>query len=258
MMEQSKLPFEAERSPIVFTKNGEVFANSRDIAAYFGKEHRSVLVSVDNLIQQEPNLGLHNFMQTPYVEPSNSQKYRSFDMDRDGFTLLAMGFTGSKALKWKMRYIEAFNAMEAELRRHGPGRHVDLNDPSWLRGQLLSYTEQVILLRDEVAAQKPKVEALERIAEAEGSLCVTDAAKTLQVPPNRLFKWLDGNGWTYVRPGTSLRLAYQSKIQSGHMEHKITTRPRDDGSERAFTQARITAKGLAILAEVFPRAAKSV
>ena len=42
----------------------------------------------------------------------------AFLMTRDGFALLAMGFTGKRALHWKLKYIEAFNAMENELRNH--------------------------------------------------------------------------------------------------------------------------------------------
>lgn len=101
-----------ELSPIVTIKNNAVVANSRDVAAYFGKEHRNVTADIDKLIQQ----GVLDFQQTSYVHEQNGQTYRSFDMSRDGFTLLAMGFTGKKALQFKLRYIEQFNVMEAELK----------------------------------------------------------------------------------------------------------------------------------------------
>lgn len=61
-------------------------------------------------------MGVTDFREPPYVHPQNGQTYRSFDMTRDGFTLLAMGLTGKKALQFKLRYIEQFNAMEAELK----------------------------------------------------------------------------------------------------------------------------------------------
>ena len=103
--------------PVVSARDGKVFANSRDVAASFGKNHRDVMRSIDNLIEQEPSLGVRNFAQGLYRLPeTRDQEHRCFDMDRDGFTLLAMGFTGKKALKWKLRYIEAFNQMEAQLR----------------------------------------------------------------------------------------------------------------------------------------------
>ncbi|WP_240076735.1 Rha family transcriptional regulator, partial [Enterococcus faecalis] len=56
------------------------------------------------------------FYEDSYIHPQNKQKYRQIIMNRDGFTLLAMGFTGQKALKFKLKYIEAFNQMEELLK----------------------------------------------------------------------------------------------------------------------------------------------
>lgn len=238
-----------ERNPVVFTREGEVFANSRDVAAFFGKEHRSVLNSIDNLVSQEADLGLHNFMQTPYVEPSNGQTYRSFDMDRDGFMLLAMGFTGAKALKWKLAYIEAFNAMEAECRRIAQsGPVIDLNDPAQLRGLLLNYSATAEKLERRVQELLPSEEALERISKADGSLNITEAAKALQIRPKDLFDYLSQNGWIYKRTGSANWLGYQSKTMAGLLEHKVTTVLRPDGSEKVTEQVRVTPKGLTKLA----------
>ncbi len=246
-----------ERRPVVFAKDGEVFANSRDVAAFFGKQHRHVLDNIDNLIKQEPDLGLRNFAQggvpsfrqTPYVEPSNGQTYRGYDMDRDGFTLLAMGFTGTKALKWKLRYIEAFNALEAEVRRIAQsGPAIDLNDPAQLRGLLLNYSEKAEQLERRVQELLPSEEALQRISKADGSLSVTEAAKALQVRPKDLFDFLAQHGWIYKRAGAANWLGYQSKTMAGLLEHKVTTILRADGSEKVTEQVRVTPKGLTKLA----------
>lgn len=253
-MEHSEMQvaINAERQPVVFSRDGEVFANSRDVAAAFGKDHRNVLRDIDNLLAAEPELGLRKFEHTPYLEPQNGQTYRSFDMTRDGFVLLAMGFTGHKALKWKLRYIEAFNVMESELRQRqvfDPSKV--LNDPAAMRGILLTYTERVIELQGQVAELQPQAAALDRIATAEGSLCVTDAAKALQVRPKDLFSYLRAHGWIYRRAGTSYDLGYQSKVQAGLLEHKVTTVTQADGSERIIEQVRVTPKGLTVLAKVF-------
>jgi hypothetical protein len=62
-----------------------------------------------------------------------------------------------------------------------------LESPAAMRGLLLSYTEKVIALQGEVEEMRPQVQALERIAVSEGSMCITDTAKTLQVQPKALF-----------------------------------------------------------------------
>ncbi len=102
----------------------------------------------------------------------------------------------------------------------------------------------------QIANMAPKVEALDRIASADGSLAITDAAKALQMRPSDLFAYLDQNGWTYRRPGGSHRLGYQSKTTAGFLEHKITTILRADGSEKVTEQVRITPLGLSKLAQL--------
>jgi len=248
--------------PIVFAKDGEVFATSRDVAAFFGKNHRHVLDAIDKLISQEASLaegGVPNFGQTPYVERSNGQTYRMYEMDRDGFTLLAMGFTGTKALKWKLRYIEAFKAMEAEIRRISQGGGaIDLNDPAQLRSLLLNYSENAERLEKRVQELEPSQEALDRIASSDGSMCITDAAKVLQIRPKDLFSWLRQNGWIYKRTGAAHYLGYQSKTATNLLEHKVTTVLRADGSERVSEQVRVTAKGLTKLGRLVPSSVQEV
>lgn len=255
MTDAQMTPIDASRNPIVFAKDGEAFASSRDVAVFFEKRHDNVLQAIDALLQHEPKLRLLNFQETVSERPNPSGgapiRTRCFDMTRDGFTLLAMGFTGSKALKWKLRYIEAFNAMEAELRRiANSGPTIDLNDPGALRGLLLTYSEKAMQLEQQVKELLPAQEALQRFSEAEGSLCITDAAKALQMRPSDLFSWLRQNGWVYKRPGTSHDLGYSSKTQAGLLEHKVTTVLRADGSEKVTEQCRITARGLAKLAQL--------
>ncbi len=95
-----------------------ITTSSRTVAEVFEKEHRSVLASIDSLLEKKPELRVHNFMQSSVkakMPTGGEREYRAFEMDRDGFTLLAMGFTGEKALDWKLAYIDAFNTMEASL-----------------------------------------------------------------------------------------------------------------------------------------------
>lgn len=125
-----------------------------------------------------------------------------------------------------------------------------LNDPETMRGLLLSYSEKVINLQNENQELKPKAEALDRIATADGSICITNAAKDLQIRPKDLFQLLQAKKWIFRRQGSSTFTAYQDKIQQGLLEHKITVISRSDGSEKQTEQVRITAKGLAKLSEM--------
>lgn len=110
--------------------------------------------------------------------------------------------------------------------------------------------ERIATLEADKAIMRPKVEALDRIAGSYGSLCITDAAKTLQIPPRDLFRHLRANGWIYARAGTS-DIGYQVRINQGTLEHKVTTIARQDGTEKTITQVRVTPKGLSVLAEAF-------
>ena len=97
--------------------NGQPTASSLDIAEHFGKRHDHVMRDIDEIVRGLPKIGdTPLFFKTTYVHPQNGQEYPMYLMNRDGFTLLAMGFTGKEALEWKVKYINAFNAMEQELR----------------------------------------------------------------------------------------------------------------------------------------------
>lgn len=88
--------------------------SSLDIAETFGKEHRRVLQDIREIGCSE-EFRLHNFVQSSY-ENSQGKQQPMFFVTRDGFVLLAMGYTGELAMRFKEVYIKQFNAMENALR----------------------------------------------------------------------------------------------------------------------------------------------
>lgn len=99
-------------------ENSQALTNSLLVAEKFGKTHDNVLKAIRNILTGgvvENNETLM-FAETTYYNQQNGQSYPMFIMNRDGFTLLAMGFTGKKAMKFKLDYIAAFNKMEAALK----------------------------------------------------------------------------------------------------------------------------------------------
>lgn len=134
------------------------------MAAYFGKQHKDVLKAIDALLSQAPE-AQRNFALCPYRAVAGGREYTSYDMDRDGFTLLAMGFTGPKALQFKMAYIAEFNAMEAELNAQAskPQFAIPQTLPEALR-LAAEQAERAIAAEEKLAIAEPK--ALDKLTEA--------------------------------------------------------------------------------------------
>lgn len=94
--------------------DGELVVTSRQIAEDFDKRHADVIEKIEELIKTE-NSVMTMFIETSY-KAGTGKSYKEYLITRDGFSLLVMGFTGSKALQWKLKYIEAFNKMEQALK----------------------------------------------------------------------------------------------------------------------------------------------
>ncbi|MFG1400712.1 Rha family transcriptional regulator [Xanthobacter sediminis] len=188
---------------------GRPVTNSRDVAAYFGKAHKHVLDAIDALISQAPSIE-PNFrpIKTDVKVGFGTRKDRAYLMDRDGFTLLAMGFTGPKALQFKMAYIAEFNAMEAELNAAAekPAFQLpDFTDPAaaaiaWAEEYREKEAAQTALAaaQESLAIAEPKAEALDAIATADGLFNLGAAAKNLGIPPRAgfittLVEWGEGS-----------------------------------------------------------------
>lgn len=102
-----------ENTSIVDTKNNKAVTTSLKIAEVFGKEHKNVVRDIENLEIPE-SFNRLNFEQIFYKDSYN-RKQKAYQITKDGFTLLAMGYTGRKAMEFKIKYIEAFNRMEQVL-----------------------------------------------------------------------------------------------------------------------------------------------
>lgn len=100
--------------PVGESAQGKIVTSSQAVAYYFEKQHRNVLRAIRGMLKNEHTKEM--FYEYLYTDKQNDQTYPAFLMTRDGFTLLAMGFTGKKALEWKIRYIQAFNEMERKLK----------------------------------------------------------------------------------------------------------------------------------------------
>lgn len=101
---------------LVLLKGNKIVCDSINVAEKFGKRHNNVMRDIGGLLKNEQTKQM--FILSNYIEKQNKQTYPMYYMNRDGFSLLAMGFTGEKALEWKIKYIQAFNEMERQLVEH--------------------------------------------------------------------------------------------------------------------------------------------
>lgn len=108
-------------SPMLVIENGKPVVSSLTIASHFGKQHKDVLRKIESL-EIPDDFGRRNFTPSSYVNGQNKEQ-PAYNLTRDGFSLLVMGFTGKKATLWKVRYIEAFNMMEQELSKKVEPEH---------------------------------------------------------------------------------------------------------------------------------------
>jgi Rha family phage regulatory protein len=93
---------------IIQSQNGKVVTTSLMVAKIFNKEHNKVVRDIETL-NCSTEFSVANFGDTPYINPQNGQTYKSYEITKDGFTFLVMGYTGAKASKFKEDYIKAFN-----------------------------------------------------------------------------------------------------------------------------------------------------
>lgn len=107
-------------APAVTIYNGIPTVLSTNIADVFGKRHDHVLRDIESILKTTPEERLNNFIKINIEKPANLDngvvKYRAYALTKEGFTFLAMGFTGTKAAQFKWAYIDEFKRMEEALR----------------------------------------------------------------------------------------------------------------------------------------------
>lgn len=232
---------------ILSTQNGEPVASSRQIAENFGKEHKHVLDVVKNLVA-ENSAAKSMFYETTFE--NRGKQYPMYLMTRDGFTLLAMGFTGKAALEWKLKYIAAFNAMEKELAAK------PLSRAELMAQALIAAHEELEHKAAQIAELTPKGIFADAVSASKQSILVGELAKLLcqngvDIGPNRLFDWLRANGYLIRRNGTDRNMPTQRAVEMGLFEIKETTVVHSDGHTTINKTPKVTGKGQVYFVNLF-------
>ncbi len=214
--------------------------SSREIAELTGKSHDNVLRDARALVKQ----GVLKSEETPYTHPQNGQAYPEFLLSQRDTLVLVSGYNA----QLRAKIIDRWQELEGRVVAH---LQVPTNFAEALR-LAAEQAEQNQQLQQVIDHQAPKVAAIKRLAAAGGAICITDAAKHLQLQPSKLFDWLEQHRWIYRRKGSRRWIAFQPRITTGLMKHKVTDLKPDPetGLDRAAFDVLVTPKGLSRLAEL--------
>lgn len=183
---------ETQNLPVVSIVNGQPTTLSTDISNFFEKPHNDVLKAIRAILSKLPEDRLGNFSQTVVTRTNPSGgapiQSRAYRLTRDGFTFLAMGFTGEKAQVFKWAYIDAFNRMEEALRNPPKPEYITV-EHRWAiqkavgrkaRGQSVNYQTVYRALKDHF-----KVEKYTHILEADfdAAIAFIESLPPMQLPP---------------------------------------------------------------------------
>ncbi|MDR2050639.1 MAG: Rha family transcriptional regulator [Deltaproteobacteria bacterium] len=143
----------SDGNPITYTLNGQPAVSSQDVALHFQKKHKEILRDIGRICSMCPkSFNERNFAPVEYSDAKGENR-PCYLLTRDAFSILAMGFTGKAAILWKLRYIEAFNALE--------------------KAALENLSAQVIAARREALTLERDAEKTRQTALAEGaSICL--------------------------------------------------------------------------------------
>lgn len=173
---------------ILQNKDGQILVSSRDVAEKFGKQHSSVLKTIygenrkgkhveglsDEILASGNPLTKY-FIESSYV--NRGKDYKECLMTRDGFSLVVMGFTGKEATEWKLKYINAFNKMEEELKKQSVRALPTTYKEALL--QLLEEVEKNEKLEEERKVLLPKADYHDEVLNKDGLITTTVVAKDL-------------------------------------------------------------------------------
>lgn len=168
-------------APSVVLHDGRPATTSLEIAKFFGKRHTDVLRDINNILPNCPEkFSQRNFASANYLD-DQAKNRPMFIIFKDGFILLVMDYTGKKALVIKLAYIEAFNALEAELQRQREGAlpPADALAPSQ-QAQLKALVDAKVGMLPKEHQRKGYGEVWSRFARH------FEIAKYTQLPPERM------------------------------------------------------------------------
>lgn len=242
-------------------ESNQPLTNSKLVAEVFGKEHRNVVRDIKNLIEGGvlKNEQTPMFEETTYINEQNKQSYPMFIMNQDGFTLLAMGFNGKKAMEFKLKYIEAFNAMKRQIEQSKPSvpqnylealkslvkaeeeREQLALENKQQQATILTISKVNMELGNKITGMLPKVSYYDKILQSNATMTITQIAQDYGMSAIKMNKELEAMKIQHKVRGQWI--LYGQFLTGGYVHSRAVDIIRSDGRHDVKYNTEWTTKG---------------
>lgn len=207
---------------VIQNSNGNDVTTSLIVAQVFGKEHNKVVRDIESLSCSE-SFRVANFGEATFVNPKTGQNHKMYEMTKDGFSFLVMGYTGAKAGEFKERFISEFNKREMMLKdddyilmrsQQILQKRVEAAEQrvKALEADNAAKEETIELQQKELAQAAPKVQYVDTVLQSVNTYATNLIAKEMGMSAETLNKRLKEKGIQYRQSGVwVLTSKYQDK-----------------------------------------------
>lgn len=240
-------------------KSNQPLTNSKLVAEVFEKPHDNVLKAIRKILQGGivKNDETPMFEETTYINEQNKQRYPMFIMNQDGFTLLAMGFNGKKAMEFKLKYIEAFNDMKRQIEQNKPSvpqnylealkSLVKSEEEKQQLATILTISKENLELGNKITEMLPKVSYYDKILQSNATMTVTQIAQDYGMSAMKLNKELESMKIQHKVRGQWI--LYGKFLTGGYVHSRAVDILRSDGRHDVKYNTELTTKGRIFLYE---------
>lgn len=242
---------------VIQSSNGNDVTTSLIVAQVFGKEHKHVLRDIDELSCSDDfrasNFGLSFTIRE--LPNGGSKKERYYEMTKDGFSFLVMGYTGAKAGEFKERFINEFNKREALLKNDDyilmRSQQILQKRVENLQAENKRLEQQNALQEEQLRQAAPKVQYVDNVLQSVNTYTSTQIAKEVGMDAAKFHKALKERKVMFYQSGTWMLTAkYQGKGYTKMRTHQFT---RNDGSIGTSSYTVFTEKGRAMVHSIFAK-----
>lgn len=224
----------------LLNQDGKVVVSSRVVAQDFGKRHNDVLRAIESKLENVILRSQNYFIESTYKVEGNNKSYKEYLMTRDGFAFIVMGFTGSKADEFKLKYIEAFNKMEETIKNN----KLQLsNEQKAILQVVQSQTQEERMMAlveykdivtkplvEKIEELKPQADNFKKYMDSDGLITVTEVARVIGINRNEIFRFLREKEFVCKEKalptvkGIEKGILVQKFTSSGYLTMKVTTK----------------------------------